>query len=230
MAQSTDKNPTPKSDERNIVDSAIFSSGDLEDQLTLIWEKNKKLIIYSIAGIFAVFGAYHLSGFMIEQGRLAVQEDYTSADDSASKLAFAQKESGHPLSGFAYKELAAEAYEEGDYAKAAEYFENASISAKGVIKEAAQMGHAMALIQTGQSDQAESIFKELVSNENAGNLAEARYRLATLAVENEDFEYARTLIADLQTNFSQETFYWIQKAMTLQSKLPTEEPSPTPES
>ena len=92
------------------------------------------------------------------------------------------------------------------------------------------MGHAMALIQTGQSDLAESVLKELVSNENAGNLAEARYRLATLAVENEDFEYARTLIADLQTNFSQETFYWIQKAMTLQSKLPAEEPSPTPES
>ncbi len=91
MAQSTDKNPTPKSDERNIVDSAIFSGGDLEDQLTLIWEKNKRFIIYSIAGIFAVFGVYHLSGFMIEQGRLAVQEDYASADDSASKLAFAQK-------------------------------------------------------------------------------------------------------------------------------------------
>lgn len=224
MAQSTDKNSTPKSDERNIVDSAILSGGDLEDQVTLIWEKNKKFIIYSIVGIFAVFGIYHISGFMIKQGQLAVQEDYASADDSASKLAFAQKESGDPLSGFAYKELAAEAYEEGDYAKAAEYFENASGSAKGAIKEASQMGHAMALIQTGQSDQAESILKELVSNENAGNLAEARYRLAALAVENEDFEYARTLIADLQTNFSQETFYWIQKAMTLQSKLPAEEP------
>ncbi|HAT60764.1 MAG TPA: hypothetical protein DCS60_08350, partial [Opitutae bacterium] len=95
MAQSTNKNPTPKSDEHNVVDSAIFSSGDLEDQLNLIWEKNKKLIIYCIAGIFVVFGVYHLSGFMIEQGRLAIQDDYTSADDSASKLAFAQKESGN---------------------------------------------------------------------------------------------------------------------------------------
>ncbi len=229
MAQSTDKKPTPKSDERNIVDSAILSGGDLEDQLALIWEKNKKFIIYSVVGIFAIFAIYHLSGYIAEQGRLAVQEDYASADDSASKLAFAQNESGNPLSGFAYKELAAEAYEAGDYTKAVEYFENASKSAKGAIKESAQMGHAMALIQAGQTDQAESILKELVSNENAGNLAEARYRLAALAVENGDFEYARTLIADLQTNFSQETFYWIQKAMSLQSKLPAEsDPSLSP--
>lgn len=222
MAQSSDKKPIPKSDERNIVDAAVLSGADFEDQLALIWEKNKKFIIYSIVGIFAIFGIYHLSSYMVEKSRISVQKDYASADDSASKLAFAQKESGNPLGGFAYKELAAEAYEKGDYAKAAEYFENAARSTKGAIKDAAQMGQAMSLIQNGQTEQAQSILAEIVSNENAGNLAEARYRLAVIAVEEENFDYARTLIADLQANFSQETFYWIQKAMVLQSKLPVE--------
>ncbi len=222
MAQSSDKNPTPKSDERNIVDSAILSGADLEDQLSLIWEKNKKFIIYSVVGIFAAFGLYHLSLYLAEQGRLAVQEDYASADDSASKLSFAQKESGHPLSGFAYKELAAEAYEAGEYGKAAEYFENAAASAKGAVKESAQMGHAMSLIQNGQTSDAQAILREIASNENASNQAEARYRLAVLAVQEKDFENARSLIAELQSSFTQENFFWIQRAMSLQSKIPAE--------
>lgn len=220
MAESSDKKSNPKSDERNIVDSAILSGADLEDQLSLIWEKNKKFIIYSVAGIFVLFGIYHLSNYLVERGRIAVQEAYASADDSASKLAFAQEESGNPLSGFAYKELAAEAYEEGDYAKAAEYYANAASSTKGAIKEAAQMGQAMALLQNGQTSDARAILREIVSNENASNLAEARYRLAAIAVEEKDYEYARTLITDLQSSFTQENFYWIQKAMSLQSKLP----------
>ena len=45
MAQSEDDNPKPKSDERNIVDAAASSGADLEDQLALIWEENKKFMI-----------------------------------------------------------------------------------------------------------------------------------------------------------------------------------------
>lgn len=226
MARTTDSKPNPKSDERNIV-AAVTSGADLEDQLAIIWEKNKTLIVYSIVGIFAIFGIYHLSAFMIERGKIAVQEDYAAADDSASKLAFAESESGNPLSGFAYKELAAEAYDSGDYAKAAEYFENAAKSAKDAIKDAAMIGQAMSLIQSGQPAEAKAILQSIVANESAGNIAEARYRLAALAVEERNFEQARTLITDLQANFSQETFYWIQKAVALQSKLP---PEPAPES
>ncbi len=222
MAQSPDKSSKPKSDERNVVSAAIASGADIEDQLALIWEQNKKLIVYSVVGIFVVFGIYHLSKFMAAQGRLAVQEDYAAADDSASKLAFAQEESGNPLSGFAYRELAAEAYEAGEYDKAAEYFENATKSAQGAIKESAQMGHAMSLLQTGQTAEARSVLETIVADKDAGNIAEARYRLAALAVESEDFDQARSLVADLQSNFTQETFYWIQKAMSLQSQIPAE--------
>ena len=115
MAQSKDNKPAPKNDERNLVDAAAAGSADLEDQLAQIWEDNKKFIIYSIAGVFAIFGVYHLSAFMSERAKASLQEDYASADDSDSKLVFAQKESGNPLGGFAYSELAAEAYENGDY-------------------------------------------------------------------------------------------------------------------
>ena len=49
---------------------------------------------------------------------------------------------------------------------------------------------------------------------------DAQKFLAELAVADEDYEVARDLITEIQSNFSQETFYWIQKAMSLQSKLP----------
>ena len=90
MAQSSDKNSTPKSDERNMVAAAAASGADFEDQLAILWENNKKFIIYSIVGIFAAFGIYHLSLFMAAQATVSLQEDYQSADDSASKLVFAE--------------------------------------------------------------------------------------------------------------------------------------------
>ncbi|HCR29118.1 MAG TPA: hypothetical protein DIV79_03780 [Opitutae bacterium] len=220
MAQSKDDNPKPKSDERNIVDAAASSGADLEDQLALIWEENKKFIIYCVAGIFAVFGIYHFSKFMVAQAEASLKEDYASADDSASKLVFAEKESGNPLGGFAYSELAGEAYENGDFQKAADYYSSAAKSAKGAIRDAALMGQAMSLMQSGRSGEAREILEDIASNEEAGNAAEARYRLAELAVADEDYEVARNLITEIQSNFSQETFYWIQKAMSLQSKLP----------
>ena len=229
MAQSTDENPKPKSDERNLVDAAASRGADLEDQLAQIWEENKKFIIYCVAGIFVVFGIYHLSKFMAAQAEASLKEDYASADDSASKLAFAEKESSNPLGGFAYSELAGEAYESGDFQKAADYYSKAVNAAKGAIRDAAMMGQAMSLVQSGDSSQARNILEDIVSNEDAGNATEARYRLAELAIADEDYDLARDLIAEIQSNFSQETFYWIQKAMSLQSKLPPEE-SPAAES
>jgi tetratricopeptide (TPR) repeat protein len=220
MAQSKDDNPKPRSDERNLVDAAAASGADLEDQLALIWERNKKFIIYCIAGVFVVFGIYHFSKFMVAQAEASLKEDYASADDSASRLAFAERESSNPLGGFAYSELAGEAYESGDFPKAADYYSRASKSAKGAIRDAALMGQAISLLQSGESGQARGILEDLASNEEAGNATEARYRLAELAIAEEDFDVARNLITEIQTNFSQETFYWIQKAMSLQSKLP----------
>ena len=220
MANSSDKNPTPKSDERNLVAAAAASGADLEDQLSLIWEKNQKFIIYAIVGIFVAFGVYQLSLFMSASAKVATQESYASADDSASKLAFAEDESGNPLSGFAFKQLGDEAYEAKEFGKAAGYYEKAASSAKDAIKDAALMGQAMSLLQTDQSAAAQDILRTIASDENAGNLAEARYRLATLAVEDENFDAARTYLEDLQTNITQENFYWLQKAMVLQSKIP----------
>ena len=222
MAQSSDKNSTPKSDERNLVAAAAASGADFEDQLAILWEQNKKFIIYSIVGIFVAYGIYHLSLFMSAQAKVSLQEDFASADDSASKLAFAEAESGEPLSGFAFKQLADEAYEAKEFSKAADYYERAAAATKAAIKDAALMGQAMSLLQNGQSTDAEAVFQAIVANDAAGNLAEARFRLAALAVEAENYAAARTYIQDLQSNITQESFYWLQKAMVLQSKLPEE--------
>ena len=123
MAHSSDKNPTPKSDERNLVAAAAASGADFEDQLALIWEKNQKFIIYSIVGIFVVFGIYQLSLYLSASAKISVQESYASADDSASKLAFAEDEAGEPLSGFAFKQLGDEAYEAKEYGMVDEVLE-----------------------------------------------------------------------------------------------------------
>ncbi len=223
MAKQNKSNKTPKSDTRNVVSTEASGSVDFEDQLASIWDENKKLITYGILGIFLIFAVYNIGKFIVARGEFAIQEGYTAAETSEEKNEWAESESGHPLSGFAFKQLADEAYKAGDFEKAAELYANAAKSAKSAIKDAANLGLAMCHLQDGETDEAREIFEKLAEDEASTNQLEAMYQLANLAKTDGDFAQAREYVERIQQNASQETFYWIQKAIILQNELPPEE-------
>lgn len=223
MAKSSSSKKTPKSDERNIVTSGSSGSFDLDDQIAVIWEQNKNFIFGSIAVIFVVFFAYHAVGYLAHRADESKKEGYQAAIDDTTKLAWATDESGHPLSGFAFKELADKAFQNGDFSAAANHYAEAADSANGVIAEAAKLGEAMALLQLGKIDQAKAALATLADNEEAANQVEALYRLAEIEYSENNYDAVRDYISRIQDEPSQEAFYWVQKALTLQTQLPQEE-------
>jgi len=223
MAKSTSSDKTPKSDERNIVSGGSAGSVDFDDQMVVIWEKNKNFILGSIAAIFVVFFGYHAVGFMAQYGENSKKEGYQAASDDAAKLAWANDEAGHPLSGFAFKELADKAFEDGEFATAADRYAKAADSAESAIAEAAKLGQAMSLLQLDKVAEAKSALSSLADNEEASNQVEALYRLAEIEFAADNHEGARGYINRIQDKSSQETFYWVQKAMMIQMQLPKEE-------
>ena len=220
MAKSSSSKKTPKSDERNIVTSGSSGAIDLDDQIVVIWEQNKKFIFGSIAAVFVAFFAYHAFGYLAHRTEESKKEGYQAAINYAAKLAWANDESGHPLSGFAFKELADKAFEVGDFPTAADHYAKAADSANGVIAEAAKLGEAMALLKLGMINEAKAALTMLADNEEAANQVEALYRLAEIEYSVNNYDAVRYYISRIQNNSSQETFYWVQKASTLQMQLP----------
>ena len=225
MAKSSSSKKTPKSDERNIVSSGSSSAIDLDDQIAVIWEQNKNFIFGSIAAVFVAFFAYHAFGYLTHRAEESKKEGYQAAMNDAAKLAWANEESGHPLSGFAFKELADKAFETGDFSTAANHYAKAADSASGVIAEAAKLGEAMALLKLDQISDAKAALTTLADNEEAANQVEALYRLAEIEYSANNYDAVRDYISRIQDKPSQEAFYWVQKALTLQMQLPNNEES-----
>jgi len=222
MANSSSSDKSPKSDERNIVSGGSSGSLDFDDQMAVIWEKNKNFVYGSIAAIFVIFFAYHSVGFFTDRAEAGKQEGYQAAADDAAKLDWANKQSGHPLSGFAFKELGDKAFTDGDFAAASGHYAKAAENANGIIAEAAKLGEAMAFIKLDKTSEATAALKTLADNEEAANQLEALYRLAEIEYSANNYDATRDYIRRIQDKSSQETFYWVQKALTLQMQLPQE--------
>lgn len=220
MAKQSDKSTAPKSDERNIV-SGGPDIEDLEGQLLMIWSKYGKQITASIIAVVLIFIGYQAFSAMARKAERSKQAAYSAVTDDTAKLAFAEKHSGHPLSGLAYKELADAAFAAAEYEKALDLYKSAYGSVESVLQEAAHIGQAMSLVELDQTDAAKAIFEEIAADSDALNQQEAQFRLAGLAVEAGDTATARALIEDI-INSGKQTF-WLQKALQLQAILPAAE-------
>ncbi|MBD5781033.1 hypothetical protein IEN85_16145 [Pelagicoccus sp. NFK12] len=210
------KSTSPKSDERNIVGPNQVEIQDLEDQAIMFWEKNKGILIGSIAFIFAAFLGYQGIKFMQSKAEESLKEGYLAANTSEAKAAWAAEESGKPLSGFAFKELGDEAYRAGELAKAEGYYREASKSAAAPIDQAATIALAVTLMDQGKASEAKSLLQGIANDPSALAQAEAQYRLAYLASEEGDAATARSLIEAI----SDEAFFWKSRARSIEQKLP----------
>ncbi|MDQ8204186.1 tetratricopeptide repeat protein [Pelagicoccus sp. SDUM812003] len=215
MAKKDPSTPS-KSDERNIVGPNQVEIQDIEDQVYMIWNDNKGLIIGGVVFIFAVFFGYQGLKVMQASAESSLKEGYQAADTSAQKAAWAEDEKGSALSGFAFKELGDEAYAQGDYSQAETYYREAVKSVETPVLEAANMALAMTLLAQSNTDEAKDILEIISSNPEALNRAEAQYRLAQIAADEGDAATAKALIAAIPES----SFFWKSRAQTLEAQLP----------
>ncbi|MDQ8184791.1 hypothetical protein [Pelagicoccus sp. SDUM812002] len=213
MAQKT---PTPKNDERNIVGSNQVEIQDLEDQVVMFWEKNKGIIIGSVAFTFAVFLGYQGIQWMQQNAEQSLKAGYQEADTADAKAAWAAEEAGTPLSGFAFKELGDQAYATGELSKAEGYYRQAVDSAAAPIDQAAKIALAVTLIGQDKLSEAKDLLQGIADDPTALAQAEAQYRLAYIASQEGDAATARALIEAI----SDDSFFWKSRARSIEQKLP----------
>lgn len=216
MAKNTSKPSASKSDERNIVGSNQVDIQDLENEVIMFWENNKGRVIAGVAFVFAAFLGYQGIKYLQASSEESLKEGYQQATTSEAKAAWAEKEEGKALSGFAFKELGDEAYSNGDLAKAETFYRKAVASASAPIDEAAQIALAVTLIATEKTSEAKSLLQTIASDPTALAQAEAQYRLAYIASAEGDPATARALIEAI----SEKAYFWKSRAQSIEAKLP----------
>lgn len=215
------KSTPSKSDERNMVPETT-DIADIEANLSIFWAKYGKQITIAIIAVFAIFLGVQLTSVMArkaEEGKKAAYSEASS--DDASLLAWAEKESGHPLSGLAFKELADKAYADNKFEDAVSLYGKATDSTREAVKQASQIGQAMSLLELGSKADAKTILKNLALEKNNTSQPEAKYRLALLAISDGDTIEASALLDEILQD--SERTLWSQKAAQLKSTLPKSE-------
>lgn len=217
----------PKADDRNIVSlDSSYEGANLEDKLFLFWHNYKSIIVgVTAVAVLALAGWGILS--VLQSGREArIQSEYQQAVTSGELVPFAEKNVPHELAGVAYLQAADKRFEEKAFTEAAELYGKAAENLDdAAFVGRAQVGRGVALALTGDQEAALVHLEEVARD--AGNLgatrAEAHYHAASLAVELEQYDVARTHIDEvMQLDRSQ---IWASRAMSLQRSLPAEAPA-----
>ncbi|MCH6256248.1 hypothetical protein MLD52_06790 [Puniceicoccaceae bacterium K14] len=212
------KSKPSKSDERNVIPETT-EIADIEANLSIFWSKYGKQIILAIVAVFVVFLGYQFITMMGQKAEEDKQAAYAEASsDDAKLLEWAEKESGHPLSGLAFKELADKAYTDEKFQEAVSLYEKASDSTKESVKQASQIGQAMSLLALDKESEAKTIFQSLALEENNSSQLEAKYRLAIIALKNGDTIEASAQLDEILAG-DQRTL-WAQKANQLKATMP----------
>ncbi len=212
---SADRSPSPA----NPV--AVPADPGFEGNVQALWDKNKNFILLVCAlilvGIIAREGWQYFSE-MREKSR---QEDYARASDKPDQLiAFAEANSGHPLAGVAYLQVADRKFESADYKDASTLYAKAAGNLKNdALLGRAKLGSAVSLLESGDASGGESALKAVGADQTLTKSvrAEATYHLAAIASEAGRTEDAKKLVDDVtKIDLSGP---WAQRATMLLSTL-----------
>lgn len=165
------------------------------------WIKNRGFIlmlcVIVLLGIVGREGWQYFSS-MREQ---SLQQEYAQISENPEKLvSFADANSGHPLAGVAYLQVADRKFEAADYAKAATYYSKAAGSLKNeALAGRAKLGSAMCLISSGDTVGGEAALKAVGADQTISNAAraEATYHLASMALEAGRSEDVAKFVAEI---------------------------------
>jgi len=210
-------------DDRNLIDAEASDSGlDLESWVIVFWQTNRKTILGSI--LLALVIVIGLQSYRIISAKMeaSTRRAYAEATTEEARKAFAESHKGHSLAGAAYLALADEVYQRGDFNQAGDYYELAAENLNlPVLTFRADLGRAIALVQSGLSSKGTSLMADLGRDEAVPVTirCEAYYHLASLAIEAEDFAAAGGYLDKIEGLAP--VSIWASRATALRNTFPT---------
>ena len=216
--------PLPGDDRPVVAASTDLPQVSFEERVQLFWFENKKTILLTCALVFVILVAKEGVLYYLDQRERAIGAAFAAAETSPEKLrAFANENSGHKLAGLAWLSIGDDAFKAAKYADAVSAYEKAEPLVAGTaFAGRALIGQAFSIGLGGDKTKAEAAFKKVVADakQPAAIRTEARYHLALLAVEAGRIDDARKALEEVLQN--DESGAWSQRAMSLQSSLPSE--------
>lgn len=209
-------------DDRNLIDAEASESGfDLEAWAITFWFANRKTILTAI--MVALVLVVGLQSYRIISAKMeaSTRRAYAEATTDEARKAFAESHKGHVLSGATYLTLADEAYERGDFNQAADDYERAAgILDMPALTYRADLGRAIALIQSGLPSKGTPLLKDLGGDESVPVTirCEAYFHLASLAIEAEDFVTASDNLDKIEELAP--VGIWASRASSIRNTLP----------
>ena len=166
-----------------------------------LWNKNRNFILLLCGVVLLVIVGREGWQYFSAMREKNLQEQYALISDKPEKLgAFAESNSGHPLAGVAYLQIADGKFEAADYKQAGTFYAKAA----GILKNEALLGRAKlgtAMSQVNGSDVAagEASLKAVVADQALPKTirAEANYHLASLAYEAGKLDDAKKFLAEV---------------------------------
>jgi len=218
----TPASPNPAGDDRNLVAvDATYAAMSFEDKLHLFWKNNGTAVLVLCS--LVLLGIVGKGGwdYLAAQKEAGIENDYAAATTPEQLKAFIATHAGHTLAGVAQLHLADDAYAAGKAGDALAAYDQVVATLKtGPLAARAQLGRAMAEIQSGKSADGAADLKLLANDPSQfkGLRVEAAYQLASLAAGNGN-------AADVQ-KYSDQLMQidpaspWTQRAMALRASLP----------
>lgn len=166
-------------DDRNLVSiEDAMTDVEFSDRIWLLWERKKHLFIAAGLIVVLVVVGYFAVHYMKTHAHNSMQEAYAQAQGKPAELAaFAAEYANVPLGGAAFLQLADEAYQSGDFTKAAELYGNAQSGlSQTALLGRALLGQGIALARDGKTEEARKQLGSLV--ENTGVLGALRGQAA----------------------------------------------------
>lgn len=220
--------PKPAGDDRKLVAvDESYLAPTFEDKLQLFWKNNGSAVLSLCGLVFVGILAKGGWDYLQTQKELEVEKSYASATTSEQLKTFAAANAEHSLAGVAQLRLADEAYAAGKSADAIAGYDKAFATIKtGPLAARAQLGRALAKVQSGKTAEAITELKQLAGDAGQfkGLRAEAAYHLTSLAAEAAN-------AADVQ-KYSDQLMQldpsgpWTQRALMLRASVPAAPAAP----
>lgn len=214
----TPSSPKPAGDDQTLLP---VDPGAFEEKVSSFWEKNRTLIIAACVIVVIAIVARGLMGYMAGQKELEIEQAYASASTTEQLKTFIASHPEHSLAGVSHVRLADDAYKAGKFAEAAaDYDKAAALLKTGPLATRAQIGRALAKIQSGQVAAGQAELKQIKDDANQfkSARAEVTYHLATVAIDAGNTAEASALLDEVVR--IDEVGSWMQRAMLLRMSMP----------
>ena len=217
----TPSNPNSAGDDRNLVAVDPSMALSFEDRVQFFWEKKRKAIFAVCALILLGILAKGGWDYLARQKQTEIGNAYAAATSNDQLKSFSAAHPDHPLGGIAQLRLADEAYAAGKSADAFAAYDRAiSILKTGPLAARAQLGLALAKIQSGKTSEGANELKQMAGDAKQLKAirSEASYHLTSLAVEAGNAADAQKFADELMKLDPMSA--WTQRAIALRSSLP----------